>query len=135
MGFGMLVVDFGGYAVDIVVHRRPVIFQAQAPAAGLAGLVGGADNAVAAGVPGIVMGVVGFMVIIEGAGQLMFIIRLPDPGGQKGIGVPVCRVGIDGAAVIFGFLTVAAAVDEIPRRVSSPPATVTPLCQLRSAES
>ena len=42
----------------------------------------------------------------------MLVVGLPDPGGQKGIGVPVRRVGIDGAAVIFGFLTIAAAVDQ-----------------------
>ncbi|VUT05851.1 hypothetical protein SB6419_05368 [Klebsiella spallanzanii] len=114
MGLSMLVVDFGRDAVDIVIHRRPVIFQTQAPAAGLAGLVRGADNAVTAGVPGIVMGVVGFMVVIEGAGQLMFVIRLPDPGGHKGVRVPVCRIGINGPAVIFRFLAVATAVDEDP---------------------
>ena len=114
MGFGMLVVDFCGDAVEVVVHRRPVILQAQAPAPGLAGLVGGADGAVAAGVPGIVVGVVGFMVIVEGAGQLVLIVRLPDPGGQKSIGVPVRRVGVDGAAVVFGFLAVTAAIDQNP---------------------
>ncbi|WP_420704600.1 TonB-dependent receptor domain-containing protein [Klebsiella pneumoniae] len=114
MGFGMLVVDFRGDAVEVVVHRRPVILQAQAPAPGLAGLVGGADGAVAAGVPGIVVGVVGFMVIVEGAGQLVLIVRLPDPGGQKSIGVPVRRVGVDGAAVVFGFLAVTAAIDQNP---------------------
>ena len=110
----MLVVDFCGDAVEVVVHRRPVILQAQAPAPGLAGLVGGADGAVAAGVPGIVVGVVGFMVIVEGAGQLVLIVRLPDPGGQKSIGVPVRRVGVDGAAVVFGFLAVTAAIDQNP---------------------
>ena len=60
------------------------------------------------------MGVVGFMVIVEGAGQLVLIVRLPDPGGQKSIGVPVRRVGVDGAAVVFGFLAVTAAIDQNP---------------------
>ncbi len=64
---------------------------------------------------GIVVGVVGFMVIVEGAGQLVLIVRLPDPGGQKSIGVPVRRVGVDGAAVVFGFLAVTAAIDQKSR--------------------
>ena len=60
------------------------------------------------------MRVVRFMVIIEGAGELMFVIRLPDPRGHKGVGVPVCRIGINGPAVILRLLTVATAVDEDP---------------------
>ena len=44
----------------------------------------------------------------------MLVIRLPDPGGHKGVRVPVCRIGINGPAVIFRLLTVATAVDEDP---------------------
>jgi hypothetical protein len=58
------------------------------------------------------MGVVGFVVVIERAGKFMLIIRLPDTGSQHRIGVPVCRVGVNSAAVITGLLTIAAAVNK-----------------------
>ena len=112
MGLGVLVVDFGRHTVEIVIHWRPVVFQADAPATSLAGLIGIANDAVAAAIPAVKVGVVGFMVVVERAGQLVFIIWLPDAGGHKGIGVPVGRIGVNLIAVILGFLAVAAAVDE-----------------------
>ena len=58
------------------------------------------------------MAVVGLVIVVEGAGELMFIVRLPDAGGHKRVRVPVCRVSVDAAAIVLGFLAIAAAVDE-----------------------
>lgn len=94
---------------------------------------GGADGAVAAGVQVSSSGVGWFYGNkVEGAGQLVLIVRLPDPGGQKNIGVPVRRVSVDGAAVVFGFLAVTAAIDQNPAQelIAAGDGAV---CQLRSA--
>ena len=52
------------------------------------------------------------MVVVEGAGQFVLIVRLPDPRGHKRVGVPVRRERVHARTVGGGLLAIAAAVDK-----------------------
>ena len=56
----------------------------------------------------------GFIIVTERSGQLMLIIRLPDAGGQEGVGMPVLRIRGNGTAVITGLLAVTTTIDKNP---------------------
>ncbi|MNH24330.1 hypothetical protein D3C79_842540 [compost metagenome] len=117
MRLGLLVISFRCQGIDEIIVRRPFIFQADTPAARIALLLSGTKNGAAGRVPTVVVGVVGFVVIIHRTGEFMFVTRLPDAGSHQRVGMPVGRISLVGAAVVTRFLTIAAAINKHPAQL------------------
>lgn len=106
LGLGLMVVAFCGADVAVVVTRSNVLITDTENEKGMDGMVGGEAGDVEDGVNGLVVGVVGFLVLVAGDGSIVILVRMNAKGGTPRLGVNVRRVGVAGEDVVLGLMEV-----------------------------